>query len=130
MKLKDTREAYYFYTGKTSEIIRYLGLAGIAIIWIFRFESASAISLPRNFLLPTILLIIGLGLDLLQYLAGSIIWGIYSRIKEKSGIEKEEEFEAPRQINWLNDFLFWLKIVPIILAYILILRILFHKLFQ
>lgn len=129
MKLKDTREAYYFYTGKTSEIIRYLGLAGIAIIWIFRFESASAISLPRNFLLPTILLIIGLGLDLLQYLAGSIIWGIYSRIKEKSGI-KQEEFEAPRQINWLNLFLFWLKIVPIVLAYILILRILFHKLFQ
>jgi len=130
MKLKDTREAYYFYTGKTSEIIRYLGLAGIAIIWIFRFESAGAISLPRDFLLPTILLIIGLGLDLLQYLTGSIIWGVYNRIKEESCLKQDDEFEAPRQINWLTDTLFWLKIVPIVGAYVLILRFLFFKLFQ
>jgi len=130
MKLKDTREAYYFYSGKTSDIIRYLGLAGIALIWIFRFESESVISLPRILLLPTILLAIGLSLDLLQYLAGSVIWGLYNRIKEKSGIGDEDEFEAPREINWATLFLFWLKIVPIVLAYIFILRFLFYKLFQ
>jgi hypothetical protein len=129
MKLKDVREAYYFYTGKTSDIIRYLGLAGIGIIWIFRMESGDDISIPRILLLPTILLVIGLGLDLLQYVAGSIIWGSYNSIKEKSRIGVEEEFEAPRPINWITDILFWLKIVPVTCAYILILKFLFYKLF-
>lgn len=52
MKLKDTRDAYYLYTGKTSDIIRYLGLAGIGIIWIFRVEGTDKISLAQNLLFP------------------------------------------------------------------------------
>jgi len=129
MKLKDAREAYYFYTKKTSDIVRYLALAGIGIIWIFRIESGDDISIPRTLLLPTILLVFGLGFDLLQYVAGSIIWGSYGRIKEKSGIGVEEEFEAPRQINWITNTLFGLKIVTIICAYVLILKFLIYKVF-
>ncbi|MFX0137200.1 MAG: hypothetical protein ACFFDN_26410 [Candidatus Hodarchaeota archaeon] len=130
MNLEKIREAYYEYTRKTSEIIRYLGLAGIALIWIFRVESENAISLPRILLLPTVLLVCGLSLDFLQYIVGSAIWGIYGRIKEKSGVEKEDEFEAPRQINWATNILFIVKIIPIALAYYFILRFLFFKLFQ
>ena len=130
MKLKDTRESYYQYTGKTSDIIRYLGLAGIAIIWIFRIEGTDKVSLPQNLLFPIILLIIGLGFDLLQYIAGSIVWGAYSRHKEKMDTKEDEEFDAPRQINWLTDTFFCLKIIPIVWAYILILKYLFHLLFK
>lgn len=129
MKLENAREAYYEYTRKTSEIIRYLGLAGIALVWIFRVESASVISVPRFLIFPTILLVLGLALDLLQYIIGSIMWGVYGRIKEKSGIGVNEEFEAPRQINWAGNTLFWLKIVPVVWAYLLILKFFYNKLF-
>ena len=130
MKLKGTRESYYHYTGKTSDIIRYLGLAGIGIIWIFRVEGIGKTSLPQNLLFPTVLMIIGLGFDLLQYLTASVVWGVYSRHKEKSGTEENEEFDAPRQINWLTNIFFGLKIIPIVWAYILILKYLSHLLFK
>jgi len=130
MKLKDARDAYDFYTGKTSDIIRYLGLAGIGIIWIFRVEGTDKISLPQNLLFPIVLLIIGLGFDLLQYLTASVVWGAYHRHKEKSDTKEDEEFKAPRQINWLTDTFFVLKIIPIVWAYVLILRYLFRLLFQ
>ena len=38
MKLKDAREIYYFYSGKTSDLVRQLGLAGIAVIWLFKYD--------------------------------------------------------------------------------------------
>lgn len=38
MKLKDAREHYYFYSGKTSDLVRQLGLAGIAVIWLFKSD--------------------------------------------------------------------------------------------
>lgn len=38
MKLEDLRKSYYEYTQKTSEIVRYLGLAGIGVVWIFRIH--------------------------------------------------------------------------------------------
>lgn len=36
MQLKDTRESYQFFSGKASEIVRQLGFAGIAVIWVFK----------------------------------------------------------------------------------------------
>jgi len=39
MKLKDAREIYYFYSGKTSDLVRQLGLAGIAVIWLFKYDA-------------------------------------------------------------------------------------------
>ncbi len=130
MKLEDAKTAYYEYSGKTSDIIRYLGLAGIAIIWIFRMESSSKLSLPQNLLLPIILLIIGLSCDLLQYVTASIVWGVYHRFKEKTMVDTSKDFEAPRQINWLTNAFFCLKILTIVWAYILILGYLFKLLFQ
>ena len=129
MKIGEAKDSYYEYTRKTSDIIRYLGLAGIAIIWIFRVESTGEISLPRTLLFPAVLLILGLGFDLFQYLYASIAWGAYHSHKEKTGTQEDEEFKAPRPINWLTDTFFVLKIVSIVLAYILILRYLFKLLF-
>jgi hypothetical protein len=126
MKLKEIREAYDYFSGKTSDIVRYLGLAGIGIIWIFRVEDAGRLSLPRELIFPTVLLIMGLGLDLLQYIAGSLTWGIYGRLQEKKGIKKDEEFEAPKEINWPGLIFFWSKIIPILGAYYLILAYLFR----
>ncbi len=124
MNLKEVREAYYEYSRKTSEITRYLGLAGIGVIWIFRVQAGDKVSLPRELILPTALLIIGLALDLIQYIAGSLIWGIYGRFKERRVGGEQDEFKAPRELNWPTLFFFWLKLVPITVAYYLIISFL------
>lgn len=38
MKLVNVRETIDYNTGKTSEIVRQLGFAGIALIWILKRE--------------------------------------------------------------------------------------------
>jgi hypothetical protein len=124
MKLKDVRDAYYYYTQKTSDILRYLSFAGIGVVWIFRSQAGDKVSLPKDLILPTCFLIIGLVLDLAQYLAGSIIWGAYNKFKQNRKTKEDAEFEAPPQLNWATLFFFWSKLVSISLAYYLILSFL------
>lgn len=124
MKLEEVRAAYYEATGKTSEIVRNLGFAGIALVWIFKTGADGNQTIPGNLLLPAILIVIGLTLDLCQYVARSVIWGLYNRIKEGRGVTDEQQFEAPGYINWLPLFFFWSKIICIIVAYILLIAFL------
>ena len=128
MILKDLRENYQYYSGKASEIVRQLGLAGIAVIWVFKNSDISKEKLiPNDLSLPAALIVIGLGLDLLHYIAGTLIWGTYHRKKEKEGISEVDEIDVTRYINWPTLFFFILKIVSIIYAYLLIIRFLYSK---
>jgi hypothetical protein len=122
MKLRDARELYYFYSGKTSDLVRQLGLAGIAIIWIFKYDVQGIPKIPLELLVPLILIVLGLALDLLQYAVATSIWGIFQRRKEISGITDDAEFLAPKQFNWPAIFFFILKAVAIIAAYAYLLR--------
>lgn len=97
MKLKDARDNYYFYTGKASELVRQLGLAGIAVIWLFKKEVAGVPKIPEELLLPLVLIVLGLALDLLQYVSASIIWGVFQRWKEKRVEEDERRWSAYRR---------------------------------
>lgn len=123
MKLKDARENYYFHTGKTSELVRQLGLAGIAVIWLFKKDVAGVPKIPEELFLPLVLIVLGLALDLLQYVSGSIIWGFYQRWKEKR-VEEDADFEAPRQLNWPAIGFFALKAPAVVAAYALLLSFL------
>ena len=84
MKLKDARDNYYFNSGKTSDLVRQLGLAAIAVIWLFKYEVSGTPKIPGMLQLPLILTIAGLALDLLQYASATAIWGIFHRLKERS----------------------------------------------
>lgn len=123
MKLKDARDFYYFHTGKTSELVRQLGLAGIAVIWLFKKDVAGVPRIPEELLLPLVLIVLGLALDLLQYATAAVIWGVYQRWKERR-VGEDEEFEAPRQLNWPAIFFFVLKAPAIVTAYVLLLSFL------
>lgn len=127
MNLEECRNAYYDYSRKASEIVRYLGFAGIALIWVFRSENSGAITVPVKLLFPSILLIIGLTLDLLHAVTGTITWGIYNRYKEHSGTKETDKFKAPVRINWGTLFFFWTKIIVIIWAYVLLINFLFYR---
>jgi hypothetical protein len=128
MKLENVRENYSYHTGKTSDIVRQLGFVGMAVVWVFKTDVAGKPVIPSDLLPAAILVVAGLTLDLLHYVSGSLVWGVYNRFKEYKAIAEDAEFLAPRQINWLAIFLFWSKTIAMILAYILILRFLYRRL--
>lgn len=117
MNLKDARENYYAYSGKTSDIVRQLGLGAIAIIWLFRTGSAESLAIPAALFLPLKLVVAGLACDLLQYASGAFLWSNYAWRKERSGVSASDIFKAPESINWFAILLFYAKVFLVILAY-------------
>lgn len=122
MKLRDALQNYYDYSGKASDIIRQLGLGGIAIIWIFRIESSSMLAIPKSLFLPLKLIVLGLAFDLLQYAISALVWSIFHRRKEQTNISEEHNFKAPSAINWPAIFFFYSKTLLILFAYWYIFR--------
>lgn len=128
MNLASVREFYYFNSGKASDIVRQLALAGIALIWIFKTDIAGQPKLPAELIWPAILIVAGLAMDLLQYVVASAIWGTFGRRKEMSGVGADDEFEAPRELNWPGLFFYGAKVLIIGFAYWLLVLYLVHKL--
>lgn len=122
MILKDALENYYTYSGKASEIVRQLGLAGIAVVWLFKQDNKQFAQIPADLKLPLFLIVIGLACDLLQYAVSTVIWGTYHRHKERSGISPSDDFKAPTPINIPGIVFFALKIILIIAAYVFLLK--------
>lgn len=129
MKLKDARDNYYFYSGKTSDLVRQLALAGIAVIWIFKFDVQGIPKIPEALSWPLTLIVLGLAFDLLQYAVATAIWGVFQRNKELSGTDEETAFLAPRQFNWPAITFFTLKTLSVIVAYVCLLRYLARTIF-
>ncbi|HPQ42941.1 MAG TPA: hypothetical protein PKZ42_01840 [Syntrophales bacterium] len=119
MKLSEYRNTYYEYTGKTSNVTRQLAFAGIALIWIYKVGNFADGSIPKQLILSSALLAISLTLDLLHYVWGSFIWGVFCRQKEKQleDILENPELSAPAWYNWPSNLFFWLKILAVIIAY-------------
>jgi len=121
VKLENLRENYDYFSQKTSEIVRQLGFAGIALVWVFKTDVGGRQVVPPELLPAARLIVIGLGLDLLHYVAGTLIWGIYNGIKEHAATKEETNFLAPRPINWATLLFFWAKVIVIVIAYVYIL---------
>jgi hypothetical protein len=133
VKLTQARQAYYDFSKNLSDINRALGFAGIALIWLFKQQDPSRISIPRALHLPTILIVISLSLDFLQYAWSTAAWGGFARLKEKElrkrrsrGLEvrDDEDVPAPAWINRPTLAFFWAKFVAMIIAYTAILHFL------
>ena len=104
-----------------------LSLAGIAVIWIFKVEPGRTPIIPVELFLPGILIISGLVLDLAQYVIGALFWGFYARLMEKKGKRDDDQFDAPRWINWPALVCFWMKIISMIVAYVFLFRFLWNQ---
>lgn len=128
MKLKDVRENYYYFSQKTSDIVRQLGFAGIALVWVFKTDIGGGRQvIPPELLPATRYIVIGLALDLLHYVAGTLVWAIYNGLKERAGTKEETEFLAPRPINWPSIVFFWAKTIVMIYAYVLLILFLANR---
>ncbi len=61
--------------------------------------------------------VVALTADFLQSLYGTVAWGVFHRQKELAGLDNQEEFKAPRQINWPTNVLFGIKVLALALRY-------------
>lgn len=61
--LATSREAFYFHSGEVSKIARQLSFAGIAIIWLFKYNSSDPVAIPSALYVPSALIVIGLLFD-------------------------------------------------------------------
>jgi hypothetical protein len=118
VKLEDVKNAYETLSGTASQIIRQLSLAGIALIWLFNGGTGAKPTLPHPLLQAALFIFLALFLDLLQYLIGTFTWFLYFRKKERDSTSSEQEFLAPAWINWPTWFLFGLKAICMLVAYL------------
>jgi hypothetical protein len=121
------RDQYSYFSRKASEYVRQLGFAGLALIWLFRIETDKQWHIPRELLAPGIWIVIALGLDLLHYTSGALLWGMFHRTQDKTGIPEDKKIVAPRWINWPGLLFFWGKIFVTCVAYGLIFQFLFSR---
>ncbi|MCK4619612.1 MAG: hypothetical protein KAT52_06680 [Desulfobacterales bacterium] len=124
MKLSDYRETYYEFSGIASEVSRKLSFAGIALVWLFKIENSPIPKVPNELIFPTGLLALSLSLDLMQYIAASVIWGIFQWYQEKklSNISENPELSAPPILKLPQFIFFSLKILAVMAAYIIIIK--------
>jgi hypothetical protein len=118
MKLEDVRSAYEALSGKTSDIVRQMSLAGVGLIWFFKSGTGTSLSLDSQLLKAAFFIFLSLLFDLLQYVVGTTIWFVYFRQKEKKGTKLSDEFVAPPQLNWPLWSFFYLKSAAMLIAYI------------
>jgi hypothetical protein len=125
MDLEYVRDRYGYYSSKTSEIVRQLGFAGIALAWLFKVDLGGRQAVPATLRLPVALIVLSLSLDLVQYIVGAITWAAFLKHKDQTIDDPKEVFKAPSQINWGTLFFFWAKVVVMVVAYFLLLKALF-----
>lgn len=122
MKLSQARESYYSSSGTASAVARQAAFAGIAVIWIFNTPTKHVtIAIPSQLQLVTLLLVICLALDLLQYVFASIVWGAFSRILERRyphRLSEDPEMDASPFLNWPCLGCFWGKLLVLVTAYV------------
>jgi len=127
MKLPEVRKAYYDASGTASTVARQLGFAGIAIIWIFVQTNGVVFTIPEDLFRPSLVITVGLLFDLLQYASKAFIWGWYGTYKKNKGVQNDADFQAPDFFNWLPLVFFWVKIIAILYAYLLLANFLLTK---
>jgi hypothetical protein len=117
MKLEDARGAYESLSGKASDIVRQISLAGVGLIWVFKSSTGTTFSLDPVLLKAALFIFLALLFDFLQYVLGTTIWFIYYRYKERKNTTEAAEFLAPPQLNWPMWALFYLKAAMMLVAY-------------
>jgi hypothetical protein len=95
MKLQEYIDTFYTFSGKASDVNRQLAFAGIAIIWLFKKDTMAGLTIPHELVLPSLLIVVSLALDMVQYWLASITWRIFYRSKEKKGVSASEEIPNP-----------------------------------
>jgi hypothetical protein len=129
MLRSDALSAYQEYSKRTSENVRQLALAALAVVWLFRpAEVAGAWHWPRPLIAAGAFATIALTCDFVHYLWNTIAWGWFHRRKEKEGVPLGGLVLAPRHINRPGAVFFALKTTALCAAYGFLLYVVAHRL--
>jgi hypothetical protein len=117
MKLSELRKRIDELTGKASEIVRQLVLAGIAIIWLFRGEKTN--TLDSFAVIPMIILGLAVLVDLSQYVVSAHIWlNFYLKERKKYPLPEDPDVRLPNKYGRRLYAVFLVKIGLMIIAYV------------
>ena len=119
MKLSGYNETYEWFSGKASDVARTAAFAGLGLVWIFRQDKGNVPTLPERLVLPTCLFAIAIALDLLQYVVGSLTWGIFFRHHERKlkHTGQDPELDHSPMLLWPMEILYLGKIALIFIAF-------------
>ena len=121
---------FAYYTTKSGDVARQLSLAGLALVWFTNAAIAPATdlaikaspTLAPSLKFPAILMVVGLSIDTIQYVAGTAIWGwLYF---DNKGDKAVSEFRGP---DFLITIVILVKLLIMILAYGLLFRAIFQS---
>lgn len=127
--LKEVRQRAYDYSSLTSERTRTSAIAGLAAAWLFSGSSEGDLSklatAPDGLLWSGGFFAASLALDLLHYLAGSIIWASYVHCVEGNHEEKDELRWSP-SLPVLPYLLYLGKVITAVIGYLVLGGVLLH----
>jgi hypothetical protein len=121
--LKEWLSDFNNATSKISELVRNFAFAAIGIIWIFKSVDLTKNIIPTDLIIPLKFVIIGLSLDLFQYIWQAINVYIFYSINEyryDRGILNDNDIsdvKFPMYIEIFSWLFFITKIIFIVLAY-------------
>lgn len=129
MKLSEFRNVADTYTGKASEIIRQLILAGIGVIWLFK-KTVNGKDVLDKLLIPALIALCAAALcDLLQYVIAGRQWTKFfleeeRKVKEKRIVDPKTDTDSdvrgPKQIGRYIEIFYYSKLLFMIVAYLVI----------
>lgn len=128
MNLKDYRQTFYEFTGKASDLNRQLAFAAIALIWLFKTGADSQPTFPHKLILPGGLVVVSLFLDMLQYCVGAIVWRMIYTKNEAIEVSETEDLDHSVWSERPIWFLFIVKILFVMTAYVFIFLFFLDKL--
>ena len=111
-----------YFSGKVSDSVRQLTLAGIAILWVIReYNKMDINAYISAFFWPLLFLILTLGMDFVHYLLGYLIneqifLSSEEKIKKRILSLEDDITAAPWKINMIK-IPFWLKIILVVISY-------------
>ena len=100
MKIKDYWEVHNELTGKASDVVRGLIIAGVGIAWVFHQTKDNVVLLPKCVTWALVFLVAAGALDLAQYIWSGTVYGVIARKWEKA--HKRQEDDVPFHSAWLN----------------------------
>lgn len=125
--LKDWRADYEKSSSKVSELFRSTSYSLIATIWIFN-NKEKTFDLDPLLLNALKYIIIGLSIDIIQYLyktiLGSIMYDYGTKQYEKGKLTDEEikDYQCHPFLKTITWIIFWIKLLMLAIAFISILN--------
>ena len=124
MKLSEYRNTYHEASRTASSVCRKLAFAGIILVWILEAQRIPMRMIREELLTALALLATALVFDLLQYIFGTIVWGVFLQHHEKKlkGISVDTDIDSPSYLKWPEFVFFVSKLVSVLLAYYFIIE--------